>query len=451
MVTQTIPIPSPELAPIVERVRVRLLELPPERLYEAGIAANTGVATSFDKKGIRKEPIAFTTKFKDGAAVEKALKTGSLELLECVLWMLEVVDRELALEESLAIRALPPPARTLKNQHDFVNSFDELVRTRAQYVISRNVDLLPVETLLNVAARGDLIGQTVNDAIRRHPLLQTGDAIVKALRQSRWGATPPDAPDYPRDRDLADHFLKTLASLDFRAGAPALEDMFREAGAHEIRWKIARTLEGLGSTLPQKTLSAMAADGLLEDEGPINPAGDRRWPPILRWAVSAVFAEDPLTAYDKLTHYLDRPRLTEAFVTHGTITTVADGIASVLEPRRVSRKDDVLHIHDGDVSARIDQLTHPDKFVFADPGEAVHEADARWATFIARMAADDPWWERYAWRFQALSAGELAKKMRSWERRRKSALSAEATARARLPSESRASKGGSAKRSRKDA
>ena len=67
------------------------------------------------------------------------------------------------------------------------------------------------------------------------------------------------------------------------------------------------------------------------------------------------------------------------------------------------------------------------------------------------MAADDPWWERYAWRFQVLSAGELEKKMQAWERRRKTALSAEKTAPAGVPSESRASTRGSAKRSKKDA
>ena len=401
------------------------------------------MATSFDKKGVRKDPIAFSAKFKDGAAVMKALKTGSLAILEVGLWVLEAIDRERALEEALAICALPH----LRSED--VTCFNSLVRARAEYVVSRNADLLPVETLLNLAARGHMIEDIA--AVERHPLLQTGDAIVKALQQSQWAATPPDAPGYPSDRNLAEYFLKSLVALDFRAGAPALEEIFRKAGSHEFRWKIARTLEDLGSTLPQKTLIAMAADGLLEDEGPINPAGERRWPPILRWAVSAVFADDPRAAYDKLTHYLDRPCLTEAFVTHGTITTVADAIAAVLEPRRAARKDNILHIHDGDVSARIDQLTHPDKFVSADPdGTAFYDADPRWAALIARMAADDPWWERYAWRFQDLSVGELEKKMRAWERRQPPPSPAEKKRLAGIRREYRASTRGRAKPSKKD-
>jgi hypothetical protein len=297
-----------------------------------------------------------------------------------------------------------------------------------------------------------MLYEVAKTALQIHPLLQTGDAIVKALRQSRWAATPPDATGYPSDRDLADYFLKSLSTLAFTAAVPALEEMFRSAGTHEVRWKIARTLEDLGSTLPQKTLVAAAADGLLNDEGPINPAGDRRRPPILRWAVSAVFAADPRTAYDQLAHYLDRPCLTEAFVTHGLITTVADAIAAVLEPRRAVRADHILHIHDGDVSARIDQLTHPDKFVSADPAKTgLYEADPRWAALIERMAADDPWWERYAWRFRDLSVGELEKKMRAWERRRKpTPARAEKQRVAGIRREDRASTGKSARRSKKD-
>jgi hypothetical protein len=144
--------------------------------------------------------------------------------------------------------------------------------------------------------------------------------------------------------------------------------------------------------------------------------------------------------------------LTEAFVTHGLITTVGDAIAAVLEPQRAARKDQILHIHDGDVSARIDQLNHPDKFASTDPEKTgFYEADPRWAALIERMAAVDPWWERYSWRFQDLSVGELEKRMRAWERRHKPPPApAEKKRVAGIRSESRASTRESAKQSKKD-
>lgn len=414
MVTPPITIPSPELAPILERLRLRLLELPPDELYETGKAVPMWVAASFNKKGLRSTVVAFATKWKDAATLGRALKKGSLEILDCALWVVEAIDRRRALEEALAIRAL---ARDIK--HNDTLDFESLVRERALYVVSRCVDLLPIDTVVALAGRGDLLFSETKKALLIHPLLQTGDAIVKALQATRWVTTPLDATDYPRDRDLIDYFLKSLSALAFKAAVPALEEMFRKAGSHELRWRIATTLEVLGSTLPRETLVAMATAGALEEEDWTYEAPKDRWPPILGRAVSAVFAANPRTAYDLLAQYLDPPRLTDAFVTHGTIKTVADAVAAVLEPRRAGRTDNILHIHDGDVFARVDQLKHPDKFASAGPEKTgFYEADPRWAALIERMAANDPWWERYAWRFQDLSSSELDKKFQAWERRR---------------------------------
>ena len=351
-------------------------ECPGDALYETAKTLPMWIAASFNKKGVRSEPVALVAKWKDAAALAKATTKGSLELLECGLWILEAFDRERALEEALAIAALPAPEPAVE--------FELLVRARAIHAVSRNADLLPLAALLDAAARGGLVYEVAKKAISDHPSLRTADHIVQALERCRWLATPSDASGYPRDRDLAAHLLEALRTLRFDAAVPRLEAMFRNAGAHEVRWRIATTLEELGSTLPRETLVAAAASGLLEDEGPINPAGDRRWPPILKRAVEAVFVTDPQTAYDRLEPYLVRARLTEAFLTHSSITTVGDAIAAVLEAH----------------------------FLATDP---------RWAACIARLAKEDPWWERYAWKFQDLTAEERSDKLRAWKRRSKNA------------------------------
>jgi hypothetical protein len=369
VVTPAVAIPSPELAVVLERIRVRLLEVPPDALHAIGSAVAMGVAASFTKKGRRSEPVAFVARWKDAATLRRALAKGSLEILECGLWLLESVDRDRALDEAIAICALP--AREPREAVDF---FEPLVRARAQHVVSRNADLLPVPTLLDLAARGELSVSLAKEALPKHPALRTGEELARALQRTPWAATLPDDAGYPRDRDLAEYFLASLRALADAAAVPPLEAIFRAAGSHEVRWTVARTLEDLGSTLPSQALIAAATEGRLEEEGPIDAAGRRRWPPILRWAISAVVAAAPRTAYDQLARYLESPRLTEEFVTHGLITTVADAIAAVLEPSAAARKH-------------------------------ASEADPRWAVLIARMAASDPWWKRYARRFESTSRG----------------------------------------------
>lgn len=129
------------------------------------------VATSFTKKDLRKEPIGFAAKFKDGAAVARALKKGTLEILECELWMLEIVDRAGALAEARAIRALPVQPLTFKYASEKDDFFESLVRQRALYVINRNADLLPLETLFEIAACGDFIDAIAKKGVSNHPSL----------------------------------------------------------------------------------------------------------------------------------------------------------------------------------------------------------------------------------------------------------------------------------------
>lgn len=358
---------SPALAPILDRIRARLLELPSDVLYAAGIAANTGVATSFDKKGVRKEPVAFTAKFKNGAAVVKALKIGSLPILECEIWILEIVDRAQALEESVAIRALPPTDVTFKYQYDLVNSFEALVRARALYVVSRCVDLLPIETVVTLAGRGDLLVSMAEGSLAKHPGLQEGELILRALQTTTtatsdlWNASPS-----PRDADLARYLVRRLVELRYEPAVAALG------------LRLGERLLQIGSPTALELLARALEDSVLDTDDPSMPPRDA--------ALRALFRLDPRHAYDRLSRYLDESTIGE-------------------DPAKGSMRA-VIHVLAQDRKSRAAGYT---------PG--FYDADPHWAALIERMARNDPEWERYAWSFQDLSMGELDTRLQAWKRR----------------------------------
>jgi hypothetical protein len=282
--------PSPALGVILDRIRTRLLALPPGTLHETGIAANTWVATKFSKRGLRQDPIAFAARFKDGAAVVKALASSRPEILEVALWMLEVIDREGALTEALAIRDLVLPEED--GEH-----FDVLVQSRALLVVSRCVDLLPLAKVLDLFARG---GASLHVAIDRHPELQTGDAILAALRRTEQFASGVSelcgAKSRPRDAALGFHLLKRLAALRHAAAVPALEWLFRDP-RHDMRSTAGEALFTIGSSEALEALARAVEDGMFE-------AGDPNLPSRTT-ALRAVFQLDPAKAYDRIAPLVD--------------------------------------------------------------------------------------------------------------------------------------------------
>jgi HEAT repeat protein len=373
--------PSPELAPILDRVRARLVELPPGALHEAGIAANTWVATSFDKRGIRKDPIGFTAKFKDGAAVVKALTKGSLDILECGLWVLEVVDRAAALDEALAICALPRPVLTFKHQYEKDEYFDSLVRARAAAVVSRCVDLLPLARVLELLGRGDASFKEA--AIAGHPELQSGEAILAALQKTGEFASGVSelagATSRPRDADFAFYLLRRLTTLRYEPAVPVLATLLRDA-RHDMRAMAGESLLAIGSPGAFEPLAKAVEDGLFDADDPNLP--------LRQTALRGLFRLDRGRAYDRLARYLD-----EETITAEPAKTMMLAVIQVLTLDRRTRRE-------GD-------------------GPSFYDADPRWAALIERMASRDPQWERYAWNFQDLSLDELDKKIQAWERRNK--------------------------------
>lgn len=382
--------PSPELAPILERIRLRLLELPPPTLHEAGIAANTWVATSFDKRGIRKDPIGFTAKFKDGAAVVKALTKGSLDILECELWMLEVVDRASAIDEALAICALPRPVLTFKHQYEKDEFFESLVRARAATVVSRCVDILPLARVLDLIGRGE--ASFKESAIAGHPELQSGEAILAALQKTNEFASGiselSGARSRPRDADLAFYLLRRLTALRYEPAVPVLAALLRDA-RHDMRAMAGESLLAIGSPEAFESLAKTVEEGMFDADDPNLP--------VRQTALRGLFRLDPGRAYDRLARYLDEPTITAE-----PVKAMMDAVIQVLTLDRRARRD--------------------------GEGPSFYDADPRWAALIARMAQRDPQWERYAWNFQDLSMGELDKKIQAWERRHKPPPPAEKSA-----------------------
>lgn len=369
--TSTIPLPSPELAPILERLRVRLLDVPTDALYETAKAVPMWVAASFNKKGVRSEPVAFATKWKDAVTLGKALKKGSLEILECALWVVEAIDRGRALEAALAIRALPPPMLDLKYQHEKTEHFESLVRDRALYVVSRGVDALPTNTVVALAGRGDLLVSVAQEALTKHPALQEGSAILAALQTTGTAAADlwrASASPSPRDADLARYLVRRLIALRYE---PAVTALGLRLGDGLLQIESPQALE---------LLARAVEDGTLDANDPSLPARET--------AIRALFLLDPTRAYDRLARYLDE----------ATITS---------EPAKAM------------VLALIKVLTLDRKARVAGQGPSYYDTDPRWAALIARMAPQDPDWERYAWNFQDLSIGEIDKKIQAWERRHK--------------------------------
>lgn len=371
--------PSPELAPILEGIRQRLLALPPDALHEAGVAAGAWVARSFTRKGVRTEPVAFTARFPDGAAVVKALKKGSLEILECALWILAVVDRAAALERALAVRALPPPVLTGRSEYERNDHFEALVRARALVVVSRSADLLPLTTVLALLGRGDASFDEA--AIARHPELATGDAILAALQATQQYAAGVSercgARTRPRDAALAFALLGRLGALRHDPAVPVLERLFRDA-RHDLRTSAGEALLAIGSGPALAALARAVEDGMFDAADPNLPSRAT--------ALRGLFRLDPARAYDRLARYLDP----------ATITA---------EPARTM------------MSATIQVLALDRRTAADGPAPCFYDADPRWAALVATMAERAPEWERYAWSFQDLSPAELDQELQAWSRR----------------------------------
>lgn len=371
---------SPEILRVLERIRKRLLEVSPDRLFEAALAAQIGVAESFDKNGVRTDVLGVADKWPDGAAIVNALRTVAPEILEVSPWILEVIDREKAVEAAVAICTSPvmgsvkPPAA----ERDY---FAGLLRERASEVVHRNLALVPIDAVLAVAAQGELAVGIGKDPVDDHPALQHGASIVAALQKTRWFDWRGTGDDWPRDQGLARHLLERLSALGYTAAVPVLETLFNTT-VHRIRWEVADTLEKLGSKLPREALIKGAEDGTL--------ATDPLWEPLRERAVWAVFEADPRTAYDRFARYLRTPKLTD----EGP-RTVMDTIAAVLS-----------HDHQG--------VRGPTGFGLEKRG--FYKADPRWAALIERMA-DDPFWEKLGWTFEKLSEQERSRRFAAWKRR----------------------------------
>jgi len=388
------PFISTELAPVLERIRKRLLEVPSAKLHRAG--SELWVSEAFDKKGVRSDVVAFTTLFENGAAVVQALEKGTLEILECSLWILELLDRERAVKEALAICELAPPALKFKYEYEKDHFIESLVRRRAEHVVSRKADLAPLGFLLDLAAGGRLLVDET--ALDRHPALKSGAEIIEALEKTRWFTTAAKPDGYQLDTSLAEYLLARLAVLDYTAAVPRLEKLFASA-QHEVRWTVARTLEKLGSRAPREALIAAAVSGAL--------AKDQTWELLREEALWAVFTEDARTAYDKLAPYLGDPRLTDSGP-----PTIPNMIADILAADRWGKKNYRTMTGCSGCTA-VHALARGGK------KRGFYEADPRWATLVERMSAEDPLWEGVALNMANLPEADFLRRMAALERRRK--------------------------------
>lgn len=360
-------IPSPELGPVLERLRVRLLEVPRGALYDTGQAAPLWVAASFDEKGVRSEPVAFATRWKDAATFAEALENGSLEVLECALWLVEALDRGCALEEALAIRALPPPMLGFGDERQKVGHFESLVRDRALHVVSRCVDSLPAATVVELAQRGDVLLPVAEAPLTKHPGLQEGEAILAALQKTTmvasdlWNASPS-----PPDADLTRFLMRRLVDLRYE---PAVAVLGLRLGTGLLQ---------IGSPAALELLAQGVEEGVFDAPDPNLPTRET--------ALRGLFLLDPERAWDRLSRYLD-----QSAITAETAGAMMLAVVQVLW---------------------LDHRTRA-----GSGGPTFFEADPRWAALVDRMAQKDPDWGRVAWTFQDLSLEEVDRKVRAWERR----------------------------------
>jgi len=396
MVAARSPFISTELAPILERIRKRLLEVPAKKLHAAVLRAEGWATDAFDERGLGTGSTWFKDKFPDGAATVAALENGTLDALECALSILEVIDRQRAVSEALAILTLPKPV--LKFEYEFEEDafFVSVLRLRAVHLVERNADLAPVGALLGVAARGDLLVE--RKVLDRHPSLQTGAPITEALEKTQWFTATLQADSFHRDNEFARYLLARLVALAYTPAIRVLEERFAMA-QHEVRWTIAKALDKLGSKAPRRVLIAAAERGELET----HPT----WGALREEALWAVFMEDPRTAYDKLAPYLAYPTLTDSGP-----PTIANMIAGILSADRWGKKNYRTMTGCSGCTA-VQQLARGTK------KRGYYEADPRWAALVERMSAEDPLWEGVALNLANLPEAEFWRRMAALERRRK--------------------------------
>lgn len=369
---------NPAILPLLAELRARLLALSDDALAAAGAAANTWVASSFDKRGIRKDPVALASRFPSGASMRAALVSDSLELLEIALWLVEVIDRPLALQAAIAIRALPAPQLAFKYPYERDEFFETLVRARAEKVITRSLALLPLTSVLELARRGELrIHGGADEALDTHPELATGAQQLEALQATEAiGATGARAGGL--DEDLALYLIGRLARGRHDAAVPTLASVL-EASDHPLRGPSASKLLHMGTPEALEALAGALERGAFD--------ADARTAPTRKNAILAAFLLDPRTAFDRLARFL-RPELLAAEDEHSMVNDIREVLSL-----------DHTRGHDG-------------------VKRGWYEADPRWAELTASMA-EHPEWERFSWVFLDLAQAELYNRVYLWEKRQK--------------------------------